>query len=48
MKLEKLVVGVIGLGMGANHLKGAIANGAEVGLICDIDPEKLAKVGRNQ
>lgn len=48
MKLEKLVVGVIGLGMGANHLKGAIANGAEVGLICDIDPAKLEKVGKEQ
>lgn len=45
MKVEKLVVGVIGLGMGALHLKGAIEYGAEIALICDTDPEKLAKVG---
>lgn len=44
MKLEKIVVGVVGLGMGAAHLKGAIAYGAEVGLICDINPEKLEKI----
>ncbi|MBO5009453.1 MAG: Gfo/Idh/MocA family oxidoreductase [Clostridia bacterium] len=43
MKVEKLVVGVIGLGMGANHLKGAINYGAEIGGICDTNPEKLAK-----
>ena len=48
MKVEKIVVGVIGLGMGAGHLKGAIAYGAEVGLICDTDPEKLKKVGEEQ
>ena len=41
MKVEKLVVGVIGLGMGRAHLKGAIAYGAEVGLICDPNPDKL-------
>ena len=45
MKVEKLVVGVIGLGMGAHHLKGAINYGAEIGMICDINPETLAKVG---
>lgn len=45
MKVEKLVVGVIGLGMGASHLKGAIAYGAEIGLICDTDAERLNKVG---
>jgi len=44
MKLEKLVVGVIGLGMGTYHLKGAIAYGAEIGLICDTNPEKLKKI----
>ena len=48
MKLEKIVVGVIGLRMGAAHLKGAIAYGAEVALICDTDPEQLAKVGKEQ
>ena len=45
MKVEKLVVGVIGLGMGAHHLKGAINYGAEIGMICDINEETLAKVG---
>ena len=44
--MDKLVVGVIGLGMGALHLKGAIEGGAEIALICDTDPEKLKKVGR--
>ena len=45
MKVEKLVVGVIGLGMGALHLKGAIEYGAEIGMICDTNPERLAKIG---
>ena len=45
MNMEKLVVGVIGLGMGALHLKGAIEGGAEIALICDTNPEKLAKTG---
>ena len=45
MKVEKLVVGVIGLGMGALHLKGAINYGAEIGMICDTNPEQLAKIG---
>ena len=45
MKVEKLVVGVIGLGMGALHLKGAIEYGAEIALICDTNPEQLAKIG---
>ena len=31
MKVEKLVVGIIGLGMGKMHLKGAIEYGAEIG-----------------
>ena len=48
MKLEKIVVGVIGLGMGKRHLEGAIKYGAEVGLICDINPERLAEVGEAQ
>ena len=43
--MEKLVVGVIGLAMGALHLKGAIEGGAEIALICDINPEKLNEVG---
>lgn len=45
MKVEKLVVGVIGLGMGALHLKGAIEYGAEIGMICDVNPETLKKIG---
>ena len=46
--MEKLVVGVIGLGMGALHLKGAIEGGAEIALICDTSEEKLNKVGEEQ
>ena len=45
MKLENLVVGVIGLGMGALHLKGAIAYGAKIGMICDTNPERLKAIG---
>ena len=46
MKEEKIVVGVIGLGMGKGHLKGAIACGAEVGKICDPDVEKMTAVAK--
>ena len=35
MKVEKLVVGVIGLGMGHAHLGAALDYGAEVALACD-------------
>ena len=45
MKLENLVVGVVGLGMGALHLKGAIAYGANIGMICDTNPERLKTIG---
>ena len=45
MKIKKLVVGVIGLGMGRAHLEGAIRYGAEVGLICDVNPAKLEELG---
>lgn len=45
MKVEKLVVGVIGLGMGRAHLEGAIKYGAEIGLICDINEERLKEFG---
>ena len=45
MKVEKLVVGVIGLGMGRAHLEGAIKYGAQVGLICDTNPAKLKEWG---
>ncbi len=44
MKVEKLVVGVIGLGMGKAHLEGVVKYGAEVGLICDVDAEKMKAV----
>lgn len=45
MKVEKLVVGVIGLGMGAQHLRGAVKFGAEVGCICDVNVDKLKAMG---
>ena len=45
MKVDKLVVGVVGLGMGALHLKGAIDYGARIGMICDVNPERLHSVG---
>lgn len=41
MKEEKLVVGVIGLHFGKTHLNAALANGAEVAAICDLDEERL-------
>ena len=45
MKVEHLVVGVIGLGMGKLHLQGVLDYGATVGLICDSNPERLCAVG---
>ena len=45
-KEEKIVVGVIGLGMGKGHLKGAIACGAEVGKICDPREDWMASVAK--
>ena len=45
MKVEKLVVGIIGLGIGKSHLEGAVKYGAEIGLICDLLPEKLKEFG---
>ncbi len=45
MKIEKLTVGVIGLGMGASHLEGVIKYGCEVGMICDTNPDKLKSIG---
>ena len=41
----KISAGVIGLNMGARHLRGLVASGVEVAAICDIDPAVLAKVG---
>ncbi|MBR5441485.1 MAG: hypothetical protein IKV44_00890 [Clostridia bacterium] len=41
---KKLVFGAIGLMFGNAHLEGALAYGAEVAAICDLDPETL----RNQ
>ena len=46
MKEEKIVLGVIGLGMGKGHLKGAIACGAEVGKICDTREDWMASVAK--
>ena len=43
--MKKLVVGVIGLGFGREHLKAVIEFGAEVAAICDTNPEKLAQYG---
>lgn len=42
---QKLVVGVIGLGFGRQHLKAAIEYGADVAAICDINPDKLKQSG---
>ncbi len=44
MKLGKLVVGVIGLGMGQAHLIGAIKYGAEIGGVCDTNESLIKKV----
>ena len=46
MKEEKIVIVVIGLAMGRAHLKGAIASGAEVGKICDVNTEWMEKVAK--
>lgn len=43
--MEKLVVGVIGLGFGRQHLQAAVDYGAEIGAICDLNPEKLKQYG---
>ena len=40
---KKLVVAILGLQMGRRHLFAAKEYGAEIGAICDIDTEKLAK-----
>lgn len=40
-----LKVGVVGLSMGAYHLKAAIDFGAEAVAICDTNPERLKEVG---
>ena len=42
---KKLVFGAIGLMFGNAHLEGALAYGAEVAAICDLDPEVLRKSG---
>ncbi|MBQ7335399.1 MAG: Gfo/Idh/MocA family oxidoreductase, partial [Clostridia bacterium] len=38
---NKLVVGVIGMGFGRTHLQAAMAYGAEIAAVCDIDPVRL-------
>ena len=42
---KQLKCGIIGLSMGTFHLDAVIANGAEIGAICDINTETLSKVG---
>ena len=42
---EKLVMGAIGLMFGNAHVEGAIAYGAEIGLICDLDEKTLRASG---
>ena len=42
---KKLVFGAIGLMFGNAHLEGALAYGAEVAAICDLDEETLRKSG---
>lgn len=42
---KKLVFGAIGLMFGNAHLEGALAYGAEVAAICDLDAETLRKSG---
>ena len=44
-EMKDLVVGVVGLRFGAQHLKGVIENGATVGMICDKDAARLAEIG---
>jgi len=44
MKVEKLVVGVIGLGMGHAHLGAALKYGAEVALACDPNESKYDRI----
>ena len=46
MEIKDIVVGVIGLSMGKAHLKAAIACGARVGKICDINADSLASVAK--
>ena len=38
---NKIVAGIIGLEFGRAHLEGALAYGAEIGLICDCDEKSL-------
>ncbi|MBE6801152.1 MAG: Gfo/Idh/MocA family oxidoreductase, partial [Ruminococcaceae bacterium] len=38
---KKIVAGIIGLEFGRAHLEGALAYGAEIGLICDCDEKSL-------
>ena len=42
---KKLVVGVVGLSMGKQHLAAAVQYGAEIAAICDINEKTLASVG---
>ena len=42
---NKIVAGIIGLEFGRAHLEGALAYGAEIGLICDCDEKALKFAG---
>lgn len=42
---KTLKCGIIGLSMGIFHLDAVLNNGAEIGAICDVNPETLKKVG---
>lgn len=42
---KKIVAGIIGLEFGRAHLEGALAYGAEIGLICDCDEKALKFAG---
>ena len=42
---KTLKCGIIGLSMGIFHLDAVLNNGAEIGAICDVDPETLKKIG---
>ena len=42
---KKLKCGIIGLSMGIFHLDAVLANGAEIGAVCDVNPETLKKIG---
>lgn len=42
---KKLVAGVVGLRMGRGHVRAVLEYGAEIGGICDLNPDQLKMVG---